>query len=96
MANYKKWVKSVTKAILNVDGTIDRVPNDDGALLGATLPAGEHTVEIVYTTPGGKTGGIITAVSLGLLLIPLALWIFRRRKAALAAAKADIPEEIEE
>lgn len=63
------------------DGTYEYVKNDDGALLGAVLPAGEHTVEIVYVTPGGTIGAILTGGSLLLLLIPLLLWVFRRRRA---------------
>ncbi len=63
------------------DGTYDYVKNDDGALLGAMLPAGEHTVEIVYTAPGGTVGALITGGSLLLLLIPLLMWVFRRRRA---------------
>lgn len=59
---------------------IEYVPTDDGALLGAMLPAGTHEVEIVYTTPGGVTGALISGGSLLLLLIPLILWLFRRRQ----------------
>jgi len=63
------------------DGTFERVKTDDGAFLGAVLPAGTHEVEIVYTTPGGTLGGILSGVSLLLLLLPLVLWIVRRRAA---------------
>ena len=62
------------------DGLVEYVENDDGAFLAAELPAGEHMVEIVYVTPGGKVGSLITGGSLLLLLIPLLLWIFRRRR----------------
>ena len=61
------------------DGT-EYVPTDDGALLGAMLPAGTHEVAIVYTTPGGVAGALISGGSLLLLLIPLLLWLFRRRQ----------------
>ena len=61
------------------EGTIEYVETDDGAFLGAVLPAGAHEVEIVYTAPGGVVGGIVSGVALALLLIPLALWFFRRR-----------------
>lgn len=63
------------------DGGVEYVENDDGAFLAAVLPAGEHEVEIVYVTPGGRVGAAITGGSLLLLLIPLLLWIFRRRQA---------------
>lgn len=62
------------------DGSYEYVENDDGALLGAMLPAGTHEVEIVYTTPGGVTGALISGGSLLLLLIPFLLWLFRRRQ----------------
>ena len=62
------------------DGSIEYVPTDDGALLGAMLPAGTHEVLIVYTTPGGVAGALISGGSLLLLLIPLILWLFRRRR----------------
>lgn len=62
------------------DGRVEYVENDDGAFLAAVLPAGEHEVEIVYVTPGGRIGAAITGGSLLLLLIPLLLWIFRRRR----------------
>ena len=63
------------------DGLVEYVENDDGAFLAAVLPAGEHTVEIVYVTPGGVAGSAITGGSLLLLLIPILLWFFRRRRA---------------
>ena len=62
------------------NGTITMVPNDDGALLGAVLPAGTHEVEIVYTTPGGFTGALITGGSLLLLVAAGLLSALRRRK----------------
>lgn len=62
------------------DGTFEYVKNDDGALLGAYITQGEHTVEIVYTAPGLTTGLLISGGSIALLLIPLLLWIFRRRR----------------
>ena len=63
------------------DGTVEYVETEDGAFLAAVLPAGTHEVEIVYVTPGGTAGALITGGSLLLLLIPLFLWIFRRRQA---------------
>ena len=66
------------------DGTIEYVPNEDGAFLGVKIPAGmklgEHDIEIVYVTPGGKAGAMITGGSLLLLVVPLLLWLLRRRK----------------
>lgn len=62
------------------DGTIDHVKTDDGAFLGAMLPAGTHDVTIVYTAPGATIGAIVSGVSILLLLIPLALIILRRRQ----------------
>ena len=63
------------------DGTIKREPNDDGAFLAAEIPAGKHDVEIVYVTPGGGVGLLLTACSLLLLLVPLLLDVIRRRDA---------------
>ena len=74
------------------DGTYEYKPNDDGAFLAAEIPAGEHDIEIVYVTPGGKKGLLITGGSVLLLLIPLVLWIVRRRKAkAPVALPMDVP-----
>lgn len=50
----------------------------DGALLGVTLSAGQHTVELRYRTPGAAAGWSITAVSAGVAL--LLLWLSRRRR----------------
>ena len=63
------------------DGTYEYKPNDDGAFLAAYLPdvTGEHTIEIVYVTPGGVAGVIISGSSMLLLLIPAILWVYRRR-----------------
>lgn len=63
------------------NGTTEMVPNDDGALLGAVVPAGTHEVEIVYTTPGGYAGALITAGSALLVVAALLLGALRRRKA---------------
>ena len=67
--------------VKNEHGLTEYKENDDGAFLAAVLPAGEHEVEIVYVTPGGREGLLVTGGSLLLLVIPLLLWIFRRRKA---------------
>lgn len=75
------------------DGTYEYKPNDDGAFLAAEIPAGEHDIEIVYVTPGGKEGLLITGVSLLLLLVPLWLWIVRRRKALWDANPVATPDE---
>ena len=63
------------------DGRYETIETDDGAFLGAMLPAGTHEVEIVYTAPGGTIGAIISGIALALLLIPLVQWIRRRRAA---------------
>ena len=74
------------------DGTYEYKPNDDGAFLAAEITAGEHDIEIVYVTPGGKAGLLISGVCVALLLIPLALWIMRRRKAKVTVPVAvDVP-----
>jgi uncharacterized membrane protein YfhO len=74
------------------DGTYEYKPNDDGAFLAAEIPAGAHDIEIVYVTPGGKQGLLITGGSLLLLLIPLTLWLIRRRKAKAAITlPMDVP-----
>ena len=77
------------------DGTYEFKPNDDGAFLAAEITAGQHTIELVYVTPGGKIGVIISGASALLLVIPLLLWIFRRRKAKKEADLAALIEEPE-
>ena len=64
----------------NEDGTIDYVKTEDGAFLGAYLPAGNHEVEIVYTAPGFTVGAVISGISLLMLLLPLAVKFIRRRQ----------------
>ncbi len=77
------------------DGTYEYKPNDDGAFLAAEITAGQHDIELVYVTPGGKIGVIISGASALLLVIPLLLWIFRRRKAKKEADLAALIEEPE-
>ena len=71
------------------DGTYEMKPNDDGAFLAAEISAGEHDIELVYVTPGGKVGALISGGSVLLLIVPLLLWIFRRRKAKNTAPFAE-------
>ena len=63
------------------DGRYETIETDDGAFLGAMLPAGTHEVEIVYTAPGAVPGTILTGIALALLLIPAVQWMRRRRAA---------------
>ena len=74
------------------DGSYESVKTDDGALLGAMLPAGTHEVTIVYTAPGATIGAVISAVSLLALAIPLVLWLRRRKKKG-EVSLADIVKE---
>ncbi|MBE6777848.1 MAG: hypothetical protein E7541_00480 [Ruminococcaceae bacterium] len=72
---------------VTVDGspveTFPIVPNEegtDGALLGAVIPAGQHTVEATYRAPGQTVGLIFSLLS---VLAAVALWLiprFRRVK----------------
>lgn len=75
----------------NDDGTSTVTGGDDGALLGAAIPAGTHTVFIRFRAPGQLIGAAVSAVSL-LLLAASVLWqVFRRRKAATATVRlADV------
>ena len=69
---------------------------DDGALLGARITAGTHTVTLVYQAKGQMWGVIITVISLMLLAFP-AVAAYRRRKKAAAPVRlsdlADLPAE---
>ncbi len=53
------------------EGTVTIEGGDDGALLGATIPAGTHDVKIVYRTPGGALGIMASVACLMLLALPL-------------------------
>jgi len=53
---------------------------DDGALLGAMIPAGTHQVEVRFTPPGLKVGLIVSGGSLVLLLLMLLLTRVLRKK----------------
>ncbi len=83
------------------DGNVIEVGGDDGALLGAEIPAGTHTVTAVYRAPGQTLGLLVSIAALLLLLIPVGKkWLFRRailiavkNPVAPAAQDAPAPEE---
>ena len=54
-------------------GESREIGGDDGALLGAVLPAGTHTVEISFHAPGLTAGLLASGVSVALLLTVL-IW----------------------
>ena len=44
------------------------------------IPAGQHVIEFVYRPVGFFLGSVITAATLGLLLIAAAIYVFRRAR----------------
>ncbi len=77
------------------DGIVTEVGGDDGALLGAVIPAGTHTVYAVYRAPGLTIGVMITVAALLLLLIPVGKrWLARRGARTVVVAVKSPAEEI--
>lgn len=75
------------------DGTAHQVGGDDGALLGAVIPAGTHTVTLKFRAPGQLIGAVISVISLLLLAVPALCQAYRRRKAAKTPVRlADVAE----
>ena len=63
---------------------------DDGALLGAHIPAGTHTVTAIYTAPGQTAGVLVSLAAALLLLIPvLKRWLRRRRSRTIVVVVKD-------
>jgi hypothetical protein len=60
-----------------VDGKQVPVLEADGAFVGVPLPAGDHTVHLVYERPAAAIVGRI--ISFGTILVVLVLWWRRRR-----------------
>ncbi len=77
------------KSELDDEGNWIDVGGDDGALLGAMLPAGTHTVTAVYRAPGQALGAMISIAALLLLIIPVGKRWLRRRRTIMVAVKAD-------
>jgi Bacterial membrane protein YfhO len=61
-----------------VDGQGAPILLTDYLLRGVALPAGRHTVELRYTAPAARTGAIISAFTLS-LLVALTIYAWRRR-----------------
>ena len=81
---------------IDEDGVVTEVGGDDGALLGAVIPAGTHTVYAVYRAPGMTLGVLISVAALLLLLIPVGKrWIARRyaRTLLVAVKTGETPAE---
>ena len=62
------------------DGNTTIEGGDDGALLGAAIPAGTHNVKIVYKAPGQVLGALTSVACLLLLALPSLQKVIRRRK----------------
>ena len=79
---------------IDEDGNEIVTGTDDGALLGAHIHAGTHTVTAVYTAPGQTLGLLVSIAAALLLLIPAYRRWFRRRRTIVVAVKTDnsVPE----
>ena len=65
-----------------VNGQAAEIIRSGGMYMGLALDAGENTVELRYTTPGLKTGAIVSAAALVIIIALCALQ--RRRKKELS------------
>lgn len=66
---------------VSIDGKKGKVYCADYLFCGVPLPAGEHTVEMVYITPGLKTGAALSFVGWGIWIAAMvAAFVIRRRK----------------
>lgn len=61
---------------LYVDGKETEITPLSDALIGVHLEDGEHEIELYYTTPGLKTGALISAGAI--LLFAISMWIAKR------------------
>ena len=69
-----------TEETTDEDGNVTVEGGDDGALLGAAIPAGTHDVKIVYKAPGQVLGALTSVACLMLLALPALRGYIRRRK----------------
>lgn len=60
---------------LYVDGRETEIAPLSDALIGVHLTEGEHKIELHYTTPGLKSGAMISGVAI--LLFVISMWIAR-------------------
>ena len=81
------------------EGNVTVEGGDDGALLGAAIPAGTHDVKLVYTAPGQVLGAMTSVACLLLLSLPaLKAYVRRKKRVAIpapapAAATEELPPE---
>lgn len=73
-----------------VDGESRPVHRVDGLVLGVPVSSGEGVVELVYRPPGFRVGAIVTALSIGGLLISHAIW--KRRLPSSSSPEPDARE----
>ena len=78
------------------DGNAITEGGDDGALLGAEIAEGTHTVTLVFKPKGQLVGAVISAISLMLLAVPAMLEWRRKKKAAAPVRLADLAETSDE
>ena len=73
----------------------EELGGDDGALLGAYIPAGTHKVEVRFTPEGLHTGITVSGIALILLLGLVALKIIYRKRLPVPPTRDPQPEEDE-
>ncbi|MBR5376072.1 MAG: YfhO family protein, partial [Lachnospiraceae bacterium] len=64
---------------VTADGKEAQITKTAGNLLGVRLPAGDHSLEFKYISPGQKTGNLVSGITA--LLLALYIVITRRKKA---------------
>ena len=92
-------IDSNEETLWDDDGKAYTEGGDDGALLGAEISAGSHTVTLVFEPKGQIIGAVISVLCLMLLALPAVLeWRRRRQKSAPVrlAELAESPEETSE
>lgn len=85
-------IASDAEELTDGEGNAYTEGGDDGALLGAAIPAGTHDVKLVYTAPGQVLGAMTSVACLLLLALPALRTYVRRRKTVRLAAAA-MPQE---
>ena len=73
-----------------LDGVKTSIHQTNFLLRGMFIPAGTHTVKMVYRAPGARKGAIISLATI-LLMSVFAAYVRRRRGAAAAAKKTSGP-----
>jgi uncharacterized membrane protein YfhO len=64
----------------SVDGHPVEAVDGPAGLLAVGVPAGAHTLEVTYRSPGLRLGAVAAAVAVGCVLVQAVCWSWGRRR----------------